>query len=192
MTSGDDGIPPDHEPDEAVRRRAEAAGYDLDRLRREEPATYRILNAAPLLRTSPELMDAVGEAYFAAAPHGELFSLPEREGLVWLSAFPPPDPALLETLDERLAQRVAQPPLVGRGAYYRVVEDLRGVRRELALPTPPDAWDGHRETVVGPFAGRDEADRWGRDHVMGRGELTFDAVRLGDAWYCDVFSAAGL
>lgn len=192
MAPRDDGIPPDHEPDERVRRLAEETGIDLTRLRTEDPATYRMINAGPLLRCAAALLDVAGETYHRLRPDGEMFSLPVRDGLVPLACFPPPDEALLEALDAALGATVARPPLAERGAYYRVVEDLRGVRRELALPTDPAAWDGARETVVGPFPDRAAADGWGRDHVMGREALTFDVVALGDAWYCDVFSAAGL
>jgi hypothetical protein len=175
-----------HVPSAEAERRAHAAGLDLDALRRDDPTGYKMINAAPLLRSAAELRRLAEPAVHAALGDQEIYGAPVGEKVLFL-AFPGPNAAQLERLDDLLAQAVEED--TGRYGFYRVVRDRRGVRRELDLPTSPPVWSGE-DALVGPFADDARAREWGLDNVMGRGVITFDTVRYAGAWFCDVFSAA--
>jgi len=178
----------DHVPSEAVRRKAEAAGINLEALKRDDPTAYAMLNAARLLHTEPELMEAVGEAFFAAFPEHEVFNLPleNAQAGVELLVFPPLGRDELARLDNLLSYLVSRPPWEAERVFYRVVNDLRGERRELARPLQPSLWGGG-EGLVGPFADEGEASAWGEANVDPRAGLVHDTLAYAGAWFCDVF-----
>jgi hypothetical protein len=175
-----------HVPSPEAERRAREAGLDLDALRGDDPLAYRMINAAPLLRSAAELRRLAEPAVHAALGDQEIYRAPVGEKVLFL-AFPGPSAAQLERLDDLLAQAVEE--VTDRHGFYRVVRDRRGVRRELDLPTSPPAWHGE-DALVGPFDDDARARQWGLDNVMGRAAMTFDTVHYARAWFCDVFSAA--
>lgn len=168
-----------------MQQRAEAAGLDLDALKRSDPQRYKMLNAQRLLRTQAPFVERVSDVFFAAFRHYELFQLLEGEYTVLL-AFPALSEKELGRLDDALGRLVALPDHAP--AYYRVVNDKQGEQRELALPVLPGAWRGEGGVVVGPFAAQADAEAWGNAHVQAHA-LTHDAVPYAGAWYCDVFSS---
>jgi hypothetical protein len=177
---------PTFRPSAAAYRRAAAAGRDLDELRRSEPQTFRLFSAEEACRTSTALLVDVGDAFFAAFPGRDLYQLPDAvPERVRLLAFPPlgrDEARSWEHVLAALAGRWPQLPV-----YFRVVEDVRGVQRELALPLPPEDWRG-QSVVVGPFADRAGAEAFGR-RATADGTLTFDAFALDERWVCDLFTA---
>lgn len=182
----DAGPPPDlegHEPSPLARERAERAGKDLERLKREAPDEYRMLNAEPLARVSPELAEVAAQLVWNAFPQHRLYRVPSgaHERLL---TFPPLDASGFESFDEAAAQLVTRPEYERRHAFFRVVRDLRGERRELMLPTPPDAWAGDT-ALVGPFEDEDAARAWAAERVPA--ELVGEALPYRGRWYCDVF-----
>lgn len=178
--------PPDlagHEPSDLARRRAERAGKDLERLKREAPDEYRMLNAEPLARVSPELADVAAQLVWNVFPQHHLYRVPSgaHERLL---TFPPLDAEGFDRFDEAAAQLVTRPEYERRHAFFRVVRDLRGERRELMLPTAPDAWAGDT-ALVGPFEDEQAARAWAAAQVPG--ELVGEALPYRERWYCDVF-----
>jgi hypothetical protein len=184
--SDDAPIPDDlrgHRPSERARRRAERAGLDLERLRREAPDRYRMLNAEELVRVSAELADAAGGLVFEAFPDRRVYRVPGRPA-ERLLAFPPLAAEQLQRFDEAAARLVTRTPYAEAHAFYRTVNDLRGTHRELMLPTPPDAWAGEA-TLVGPFPSQEAAEAWPAGRLPP--ELIADPVPYQGRWYCDVF-----
>lgn len=180
--------PPDPpcRPSAAAYRRAAAAGLDLDELRGSDPQRFRMFSAEEVCLTSVEIVERVGEAFFALFPERDLFQLPDAvPGRVRLLAFPPLDRDEFARWDERLAALSGGWPDLP--VYHRSVEDWRGLHRELALPVPPGAWRG-QPAVVGPFAAEVEAADFGRDAVTGT-SLGYDVFPLEDGWICDLFLA---
>lgn len=175
----------DHTPSGEQRRRAEAAGFDLDALRRSDPTTYKMLCSQPVVRVDSALAGLADAPLQAALPQQQLFQA-QQSSVTTILAFPGPDAEELERLDQQMGE-LAESEL-HRFVYYRVVRDTTGTRRELSLPVEPAAWSGELR-MVGPFRDQGEADAWGRDNVMGRDVLTFDTVPYGAAWFCDVFRA---
>ncbi|MDR9391344.1 MAG: hypothetical protein RI554_04870 [Trueperaceae bacterium] len=183
----DASVPADlrgHLPSRTARARADAAGLDLDRLKRERPDEYRILNAEELVRVSPELADAAADLAWRVADGARIFRVPgtpaER-----LLAFPPLDAAALAAFDDAAADLVARPD-VDDLAYYRTVRDPHGERRELMRPIPPDAWAGE-VALVGPFADEEAAKAWPAGRLPA--DLMADPLPYRGRWYCDVFDA---
>lgn len=174
-----------HRPTEAAKRRAREAGLDLATLKRDDPERYRMLNAAEVVRASPELAGLAAGMLLAAFPEREAFRAPAG-ALERVLAFPPLDPDELRSYEALLAPLVERPEWRRRHAFYREVGDARGVVRELAVPTPPGE-NGANDAVVGPFASRQAAEAWGRAQV--RPPRAFDAFVMGERWYCDVFRA---
>jgi len=182
-----DVVPEDlrgHLPSRTARERADAAGLDLDRLKRERPDEYRILNAEELVRVSPDLADAAADLAWQVAGGARIFRVPgtpaER-----LLAFPPLDAAALAAFDDLAADLVARPD-VGDLAYYRTVRDPHGERRELMHPIAPDAWAGE-VALVGPFDGEEAAKAWPAGRLPT--DLMADPLPYRGRWYCDVFDA---
>ena len=175
-----------HTPSEVVRKRAEAAGLDLEALRHDDPTAYAMLNAQHLLRVSPPLLGVAGEVLFAGLPDHQAFDLPPDEsGTLGLLVFPPLNGEALEELDNAFEKTIQRPELREVFAYYRVVGDLKGTRREFGLPTPPDAWRAPLSVMVGPFEKEAEAKEWGVTRIP-EGFL-FDVLPYGGRWFCDVF-----
>lgn len=172
-----------HRPSGLARRRAERAGLDLERLREEAPDQYRMLNAEELARVSPELAEVAAQLVWRSFPDHELYRVPSgaHERLL---VFPPLDAEGFDRFDEAAAELVTRDEYERRHAFFRVVRDLRGERRELMLPTPPDAWAGDA-ALVGPFPSEEAAQQWlaGRLPV----ELIGDPLPYRGAWFCDVF-----
>ncbi|HEX7003153.1 MAG TPA: hypothetical protein VF168_03095 [Trueperaceae bacterium] len=175
-----------HQPDAGARSRAEAAGLDLDILKREEPLSYMMLCSLPVMRVDRRLKTLAAEPLGAVLDDQRLFEAEVGEELLML-AFPGPRRDQLERLDELMGQAVEA--AVADYAYYRVVRDRRGTTRELSLPTAPDGWQG-TSTMVGPFEDEAAARRWGQERVVPVSGTTYDTVPYAGGWFCDVFSAA--
>ena len=180
-----------HELTPEVRRKAEAAGIDLDALKRSDPTTYAMLSAQRIVRVSPQLKEVAGRALFTAFPQHQIFDLPRDGALLELRIFPPLTPEEVARLDDALAALAAQAPLVAAHAFYRVVSDTAGEHRELALPVSPDNWQGQAGVMVGPFASQVAAKAWSDAHVDTASGLVSDvlpyASSRGEAWFCDLF-----
>ena len=176
-----------HTPSEAVKKRAEATGIDLEALKHDDPTAYAMLNAQHLLRVSPPLLGAAGDTLFTHFPDHQAFDLPpDGNGMLGLLAFPPLEDDDLKTLDDAFEKTIQRPKFREVFAYYRVVSDSRGTRREFGLPTPPDAWRAPLSVMVGPFESEEAARAWGDAKVSG--DLLYDALPYGGRWFCDVFS----
>ncbi|MEX2502299.1 MAG: hypothetical protein WD336_07975 [Trueperaceae bacterium] len=185
----DDAVVPDdlahHVPSNLARRRAERAGMDLDALRSEAPDRYRMLNAEEIASVSPELADAAAQVVWDAFPDRAIYRVPAPDaGPERLLAFPPLDAEALARFDDDAADLVAKPEFEAVHAFFRTVNDLRGTRRELMLPTPPDAWAGEI-ALVGPFATQAEAEAWPAGRLPD--QLIADPVPYRGVWFCDVF-----
>lgn len=175
-----------HRPSDEARRRARAAGLELDELRTGNPDTYRMLCSTSVLRVGSELRSVVEGPLHAALPDQRLFEA-EAGGRINVLAFPGPTRVQLDRLDDLLALAV-EDEVQRRHAYYRVVQDSAGVRRELDLPTRPEVWNGE-ETMVGPFQSEAQANAWAEQKVDARGGATYDVVEYAGGWFCDVFRA---
>ena len=176
-----------HQPDELARRRAKAAGLDLEELKQSDPQQYKILNAQRLLETTPNLVGIAGDVFTAAFRHYDLFQFEEDDTAVLL-CFPPLDEKELARFDDALARLVALPAYQKQHAYYRIVNDTQGERRELDVPIAPQAWRGEKK-MVGPFETEAAAESWGELTLKRQPDLAFDTVYQADAWFCDVFSS---
>lgn len=178
-----------YEPDEALRRRAEAAGVDLGGLKREDPTAYMAACAAPLVRTDARLVEAVWGVVGRILPEHQLFRLPlvTPQTDTELRVFPPPTRGERRALDDALGTLVDQPPLGEQRVFYRVVEERGGSRRELAWPLPPSAYRAGTLGLVGPFEDEAAAGAWGEAHADPRSGVVFDTLPYGGAWFCDLF-----
>ena len=173
----------DHVPSEAVRRVAEREGIDLEALRRDDPTAYMMANAGEAVRASAELAEIAGPLLLTAFPRRLTFRS-QAGALVRFSLFPPPDAADLARLDALLEPLLERPEWRARHAFYRIVEDRSGLRRELALPLAPQAYEGG-DAVVGPFRAEGAADAWAARSVTP--PRVHDAFGSGSVWFCDVF-----
>ena len=176
----------DHQPSEGARRRAEAAGLDLDSLKRDDPVSYRMLCSVPVVKVAKELKDLAEPPLQSSLEDQQLFEA-EAQGRLLVLAFPGPARQQLRLLDELMGEVVEE---VRNGyAYYRVVQDRSGTSREFDLPTPPQEWQG-AGTMVGPFSDEVQARDWGQQEVVPLAGFTYDVLQYAGAWFCDVFSAA--
>lgn len=173
----------DHAASALARRRAERAGLDLDALRRDAPEQYRMLNAEEIARVSPELADAAAALLWSVFPERKVYRVP-GEGSERLLAFPPLSDAGFARFDDAAAELVARPEYADAYVFFRTVRDLRGTRRELMVPTGPDAWQGE-SVLVGPFESQEAAERWPAGRLPK--ELIGDPVPYRGRWFCDVF-----
>ena len=173
----------DHRPSASARERAGRAGLDLEELKRSAPDQYRMLNAEEIARVSPELADAAAAMVWDAFPEREIYRVPSgsQERLL---AFPPLDDEAFARFDDAAADLVARPEYEEALAFFRTVRDLRGTRRELMLPVPPDAWAGDA-CLVGPFPSEDAAKAWPAGRLPPA--LLADPVPYRGRWFCDVF-----
>lgn len=180
-----------HEPTQEVRRKAEAAGLDLDALRERDPTTYAMLNAERTVQVAPQLKEVAGEALFATFPERQIFDMPygatQGNEMLSLLIFPPLDHTELERLDETLAALATRAPLAAENAFYRVVSDTAGEHRELALPVAPGDWHGQAGVMVGPFKGEAAAKAWSEAHIDATSGLVSDTLPYSGAWFCDLF-----
>ncbi len=177
-----------YEPTPEVRRKAEAAGIDLDALEQSDPTTYAMLNAQRAVQVSPQLKEVAGEALFSTFPERQIFDMPQSppgDTRLNLLVFPPLNDAEWVRLDETLASLATRLPL--EHAFYRVVSDAVGERRELALPIAPGNWRGQGGVMVGPFASDAAAKTWGDAHVDASSGLVSDTLPYSGAWFCDLF-----
>lgn len=180
----------DHQPDASTRQRAKDAGIDLEHLRREDPMQYAMLNAKRAVMVPAVLMDQVGTHFYRLFPEHLVFNLPATaDGQTALLVFPPLDKHEHEALGNALAGLTTEARYTQAFLYYRVVQDQRGERHELAFPFAPDAWPGIPGVMVGPFVSEGDADRWGDTHVMGQQGLVYDTVLYAGRWFVDVFVA---
>lgn len=173
----------DHHASALARRRAERAGLDLDALRRDAPEQYRMLNAEEIARVSPELAEAAASLLWSVVPDRKVYRVPSA-GSERLLAFPPLDAAGFARFDDAAAELVARPEYADAYVFFRTVRDLRGTRRELMIPTAPDAWRGEA-VLVGPFESQEAAERWPAGRLPE--ELIGDPVPYRGRWFCDVF-----
>jgi len=173
-----------HVPTREARARAESAGMDLDRLKRERPDEYRILNAEAVVRVSPELAQAVADLIPERSDR-KIYSVP-GEPAVRLLAFPPLSADELEAFDELAARWVAQEDVAGTHAFYRSVRDPHGEHRELMIPIHPQAWNGE-VALVGPFEQQEQAEAWPAGRLPAN--LIGDPLPYRGKWYCDVFDS---
>ncbi len=175
-----------HRPTEAVRRRAEAAGMDLDTLRDTEPLTYAAANAVPLVRTDARLASQVSAVLTRLNPHHQLFTVPltlQQTGTE-LRVFPLLQRSEWAAFDDALGALVGAQ---AGGLFYRTVGEASGERRELAWPLAPDVWQGGA-ALVGPFATEAEASAWGQGHADPRQGFVSDTLPYAGVWLCDVFA----
>lgn len=172
-----------HQPSEDARRRAQAAGVDLERARVEDPNTYMMLCSAPLLYAHGALRGPVTEVLERQFAGKQIFEAKPGSYSLFLG-FPEPTQEDLARLDRSLFELAGR--LRGVNAYYRVVEDSRGERREFAVPAAPDEWTDE-EVLVGPFENQAQAREWGLKRVDGSLGFTFDTLSQDGYWYCDVF-----
>lgn len=173
----------DHQPSAEAEARAERAGVDLARARSEDPETFRMLNAGEIARVSPELADDVAALVWSAFPERRIYRVPSgaHERLL---AFPPLDAAAYQAFDDGAADLVAKDAYADAYAFFRTVRDIRGTRRELMLPTPPDAWQGDA-ALIGPFDSEEQARAWPEGRLSA--DLMSDPVPYRGRWFCDVF-----
>jgi len=173
----------EHVPSDLARRRAARAGLDLESVRRDAPDQYRMLNAEEIVQVSPELAEVAAELVWDLFEGRRIYRVP-GEGTERLLAFPPLSDAELTRFDDAAADLVARPAYEQALAFFRTVRDLRGTHRELMLPTPPEEWRGEA-VLVGPFASREEAERWPAGRLPP--ELVADPLPYRGRWFCDVF-----
>lgn len=175
----------DHRPSALARERASRAGLDLEALKAEAPDRYRMLNAEEIARVSPELAEAAAEMVWEAFPEREIYRVPSgsQERLL---AFPPLDDEAFARFDDAAAELVARPEYEEALAFFRTVRDLRGTRRELMLPVPPDAWRGDA-ALVGPFESEEAAQSWPAGRLPP--SLIGDPVPYRGRWFVDVFAS---
>jgi hypothetical protein len=178
-----------HQPDEALRRRAEAAGVELEALKRDDPAAYMTVCAAPLVRTDARLVGAVLGVTSRLLPEHQLFRVPlvTPQTDTELRVFPPLTPAERRAFDDALGQLVGEAPYRQQRAFYRVVEERGGRRYELAWPLAPSAYRPGTTGFVGPFKDEAAARAWGEAHADRPSGVVFDTVAYGGAWFCDLF-----
>jgi hypothetical protein len=169
----------DHSPSNAVLRQAEAEGIDLDALRKDDPQKYRMLNSVPVADIATNLLEQVAEKLHKVFSELEIFQIPGNSAKVTrLFSFPAAD---ADKVDDALASIAAR----HEDLFFRVIQDVRGERRELHRAIEPSAWQGI-EGLVGPFANQMTADQWGANYPQKVG-LETDVFRLRGFWFCDVF-----
>ena len=69
--------------------------------------------------------------------------------------------------------------------FFRIIQDVRGERRELQRAIDPSEWQGI-EGLVGPFSEEHAAEEWGSKSSQSTG-LESDVFQLRGTWFCDVF-----
>lgn len=174
---------PQHDPARTLRAPATAEPGGTEPGEGEPSVEAMVRDAREVVRSAPELAELAGGMLLAAFPRRRLFRH-RRGGWVRLLAWPPLSEPELERFDALLAPLVHRPAWLRRHAFYRQVDDVRGRRRELALPQPPDAYDGG-DAVVGPFPDEASADRWGTAQVAP--PRLHDPFPMNQRWFCDVF-----
>ncbi len=140
------------------------------------------------LRVSPEASDLAASLLLALFP-GRSWAKAHIGRLTAYSARPPLDPAGTRRLFDKLFELTERPEWRARYAVAREVTDVTGRRLELLVPLPPEEYEGG-EGLVGPFATLDEANAWGMS--VQAHELAADAMRVGDAWLCELFALGEL
>lgn len=178
-----------HQPSERVRARAEAQGIDLEALKVEDPARYKMLTAEPVATAHPELLAPLTDVCVAAFRHYDFYRLELGPRRAELLSFPPLTPSEFAKLDDALARLVALEPYRSAHAYYRILTDRRGERRQLELPLAPEAWQGESDTLIGPFADQGAAAAWLRERVAPQAGRLGDSVAQGGLWYVEFFPA---
>ena len=179
-----------HIASDTAKRRAEAAGIDLDALKTNDPEQYMIINSEHLVEVDANLAQEAGSAIFQAFPTHQLFQMSTQHAdRISLRVFPNLSNDELERLDGVLAQHSSQPNLTRLYAFYRVVKDMRGEHRELALPVAPQDWKTRAGVMVGPFISQDNAEDWAAQNISGFGidKLLHDVLPYHQAWFCDIF-----
>ncbi|MEZ4606359.1 MAG: hypothetical protein R2865_06035 [Deinococcales bacterium] len=146
-----------------------------------------MLNAEACAYVSHNYKDAIAAAIANIFPSHQLFDLPTQGLLVTLLAFPEMLEDDLAVLDDLLYVLSSHSPLREQGAYFRIIQDEKGERRELALPLSPDDWQGQSGLMVGPFADEDAAEHWLDLHLATYPQLVFDITHSQGRIYCDVF-----
>ncbi len=169
----------DHSPSEEVLKRAKAEGIDLEELRSTDPQKYKIINSVPLAVVNTDALEQVAERLYNVFPEIELFQMPgSHSKIVRLFSFPSVDVVKLDNLLASVAGEHGD-------LFFRVIQDVRGERRELQRAIDPAQWQGV-EGLVGPFSEKHPAEDW-RSKSLQNTRLESDLFQLKGAWFCDVF-----
>jgi hypothetical protein len=128
-----------HTPSAAAQRRAEDADVDLEAARTNDPETYKMLNAEEVIRADGELAGLVAQTLSVIFPQADIFRLDVGSNARF-RIFPEPAEKDLDRLEDAAARLVSAASVPN--AMFRVVNDLRGERREVLVPVPPDGWRG--------------------------------------------------
>ena len=171
-----------HTPSPEAERRADEAGVDLGELKRTDPERYRMFNAEEVLRADGELAAPAAQTLAVLFPDHDIFRI-DAGPTARFRVFPPPAEGDLERVEDAAARLVTAASVPH--AMFRVVEDARGVRREIVVPMPPEAWKAG-ERVVGPFDSEAAAQAWADERVTA--PLVGDAFSQESSWFVDVFS----
>ena len=168
-----------HSPSKVVLRRAEAEGIDLDELRKDDPQKYRILNSTPVADIATDVLEQVAEQLHNVFPDIQIFQIPDNSSEVTrLFSFPVADAAKLDGVLASFAAKHGD-------LFFRVIQDVRGERRELQRALEPAGWQGI-EGLVGPFLEQPSAEEWGAKYP-GNAGFESDVFQLKGFWFCDVF-----
>lgn len=178
-----------HRPSERVRAQAEAQGIDLEAMKLEDPARYKMLTAEPVAAAHPELLAPLADVCMAAFRHYDFYRLELGPRRAELRSFPPLTPAEFAKLDDALGRLVEIEPYRGAHAYYRILSDRRGERRQLELPLAPEAWRGEIDTLIGPFPDPAAAEAWLSERAAPQEGRLGDSIAQGGLWYVEFFSA---
>ncbi len=169
----------DHSPSEEVLKRARGEGIDLEELRSTDPQKYRIINSVPLAVVDVEYLEQIAEELHKAFPETEIFQIPGKyPKVVRLFSFPLVDVAKLDSVLASIAGQHGD-------LFFRIIQDVRGERRELQRAIDPSEWQGI-EGLVGPFSEEHAAEEWGSKSSQSTG-LESDVFQLRGTWFCEVF-----
>lgn len=176
------------EPSPEARKRAEAAGINLNALKLEQPEQFMIFVSEAFLSVSEVLLARASDVFSAALPHHQLVKLNDTD-LVTLKAFP----ALTKTEEERvisaLGRLVEHPKFEHPLAHVRTISDKTGEHHQFALPLRPLDWAGQVNRLIGPFDSEQAVQDWTETHVR-QADLSSDSLPYAGAWFCDVFKNA--
>lgn len=155
---------------------------DLAELKRSDPQKYKMLNAEEVVRVDGELVGPVAQTLAIVFPEADIFRI-DLGSTARYRVFPEPSERELERIEDAAARLVTATSVPH--AMFRVVNDLRGERREVLVPVLPAGWRGDAR-VVGPFESERAAQKWSDRHVQG--PLVADAFSQGGSWFVDVFA----
>ena len=173
------------EPGEAAKKRAAAAGVDLEKLKLEQPEQFMIFVSEPFLNVSEKLKARAQDVFSAALPGYQLIEFPESE-LIQFKAFPVLSKQEEERVISALGRLVEHPKFEYPLAHVRTIQDKSGTHTQFALPIAPADWSGQANRLIGPFESEDAVTAWAEEYVT-QAEFSFDSLRYANTWFCDVF-----